>query len=102
MGEFLTAKGHQVASCGSLSGLREWLDAGHQADVAFLDWTLPDATGDVAAALLRAARPTCTIVAATGLSAADLDHTNIDDVLSKPFRIKTLHEVIQRFSARER
>lgn len=92
--EYLEIKGHQVTSCGSLKALREYLETNPKADLAFVDWSLPDASGDQAVAVLHTALPDCKVVAATGMGPAAAQLTGVHHVLSKPFKITRLHDVV--------
>ena len=87
-------RGHKVRVCGSLRALRDCLEEGDEPDLAFVDWSLPDATGAEVASLLQERMPGCKIVAATGLAPAATQLSGVDMVLTKPFKITRLHEVV--------
>jgi len=96
--EYLRSLGHNVWSFGTLSSLQIWLAQDNTADIAFVDWHLPDAIGTDTVAAIRSRLPDCKIVAATGLAASQLVQSDVDYVLSKPFRIATLRDVVDRFT----
>lgn len=92
--EVLEASGHEVVTAGSVAEVREAVGAGLRADVAIVDWTLPDGRGSDVREALRAGHVHCPVVFASGLGPLLPDGHGGVRVLTKPFRVKTLIEII--------
>lgn len=95
--EVLANAGHRVHEAGSVAEVRAWATDG-QADVAIVDWTLPDGTGGDVRDLLRAAGLTCPVLFASGYGASLPRGHGGDAILAKPFRVRDLLQAVDRLT----
>lgn len=93
--ERLGAEGYRVVA---VENGREALAASPRADVAVLDWRLPDLDGLEVARALRRARPSCPVILMTAYRTPELDEqaaNAVDRVLAKPFDLDDLVHAVR-------
>lgn len=95
--EYLRRAGHAVTVLRSRADALAWLDGGWRADVALVDWSLPD--GD-AGAILDALRPPCRVAVTTGHGddVTDAIRSRVERVIRKPFPLRDLRAWVEQAS----
>lgn len=91
--EVLANAGHHVIEAGSVRDVRTWAP-GAVADVAVVDWTLPDGNGRAVLDVLRGSGIQCPVVYASGYGASLPRGHGGDAILAKPFRVRELVQLV--------
>jgi len=94
--QLLTLNDHEVDRASSGSEALELFEKAHY-DIVFTDFGMPEMTGAELARRLRERAPHLPVILLTGYTDTEEAVDEVDDILSKPFKLEELEATIQKF-----
>jgi signal transduction histidine kinase len=94
--QLLTLNDHEVDRASSGSEALEQFEEKHY-DIVFTDFGMPEMTGAELARRLRERAPDLPVILLTGYTDTEEAVDDVDDILSKPFKLEELEATIQKY-----
>ena len=94
--QLLTLNDHEVDRASSGAEALSMFEKNHY-DIVFTDFGMPEMTGAELAAQLHEHQPDLPIILLTGYTDTETAVDEVNDILSKPFKLEELEGAIQEF-----
>ncbi len=94
--QLLTLNDHEVDRASSGAEALSMFEANHY-DIVFTDFGMPEMTGAELSRKLHERQPDLPIILLTGYTDTETAVDEVDDILSKPFKLEELEATIQKF-----
>ena len=97
--EILQGEGYDIHAVSSVAEAMDWIIREDQPDLAIVDWGLPDGQGGQVVRELRDRGMVGGVLLSSGMGSQLPDGHGADRVLSKPFRVRDLLQMLTELAS---